>query len=238
MRHWIFWRSRSWRRVPQPEAPPSRRLASGRPSHTAEHLIKLARTRALQRRAGTKMNYSPWFGALTRIAIFHARLTKRFSKCCRKALRRGADATGLIFIAIASIASSEHGVEAAWRRSPVAARFLRRPCLRLWPNRMELLLAHSTKTLPSRAMRATSCCWATPPGGFGGSRADQDACSWKMHTARRPAFLSGSAKLRRELKNFLCMLPIFENRSAICFRTLRRSEFLPASPKSLKLSRG
>ena len=54
-----------------------------------------------------------------------------------------------------------------------------------------------TRISPSKAMPATSCSWATPPGAFAAIEALPGACSWKTLTALRPAFRSGSAKLRR-----------------------------------------
>ncbi len=127
--------------------------------------------------AGTKTSFSPWCAGRIRIAISHAKLTKPFSKCSPRALHRAEDATARTSIAIASIASCERGAARGWRQSPAAAPSPKPRCLRWSPSPKELLSARSTKTLPSRAMPATSCCWATVRGEFAGSKASPDACS-------------------------------------------------------------
>src|ERR1700733_9387461 len=189
-------------------------------------------TRPHRIRVGMKTNCWSWYDGLILIAIFRVRPTTQFSRCCRRVLLRGVDATALISIAIASIANCARGAARGWRQSPAAVLFLKLRCSPWLRSLREWWWVHSTKILPWRAMRATSCCWATPLGGFAAWRVNQDAYWLKTRTALRPRFPSGSERRRREPKNSRCMLPICGNRSATACRISRRSGF-PSAIQSL-----
>ena len=74
------------------------------------------------------------------------------------------------------------------------------------PSRRRLLSARSTKTSPSRAMPATSCCWATPRGAFTAWSRTPAACWWKTHTALPPTipFWRGEAPARTDELSHPC----------------------------------
>ena len=92
------------------------------------------------------------------------------------------------------MAGSGAGAEPASRRSPPAARSPTTPTTGWSWSRKEPSSARSTKTLPSRACRATSSSSATSPGRCSASSAAR--CGSRTPRASRPGFPSGWARRR------------------------------------------
>ena len=117
-----------------------------------------------------------------------------------RASQPSAAATALICFATWSTAACAGGAERVWRPSPAAARSRTRRCSPWWRSRMRLSWAPSTRTSPSKATQATSCCWATPRGGFVALSPIPDVCWWRMRTAPPPSipFWRGEAPARTD----------------------------------------
>src|SRR5664279_4973513 len=158
-------------------------------------------------RSGTRTRCSTACAAPIPMTNCGAKNTTAFWKCCRKGSQSSAAATALICFATWSTAAFADGAGRGWRRLAAAGRSPIQPCSPWLRNRMRSSWARSTRTSPSKATQATSCYWVTPRGGFVALSPIPDVCWWRMRTARRRAFPSGAAKLRRAPTSFRTTWP-------------------------------
>jgi len=106
-------------------------------------------------------------------------------------------------------------VAAVWRQLPAAVPFRRMRCTPYLRSPKARLSARLTKTSPSKASLATSCCWGTLPGESGEFK---PAVFWlKTRRARPPPFHSGAAKHRHGPMNSQRTSEHCENKSARLF---------------------